>query len=165
MKAKYEKEKREGKDHGSIVRLTFKECADFILELATDRPVTIIIDALDECRENKRQASQGSYTDRQDLLDRLEEMMDAKPGKIKVFLSSRDDEDIRRRLQMYPTIVLDASKNGADIRGFIESEVGDLMTKKGQWGNDKKLREEIVRIVNDRADGMSVLPAHLAASV
>jgi len=163
VKAKYEEEKGKGRDHGSIRRLTFEECAEFIPELATDRPVTIVIDALDECRESKHQPSQGSH-DRQDLLDRLEEMTSG--NNIKVFLSSRDDDDIKSRLQNYPTITLNASRNGADIRGFIESEVGDLMRKKrSHWGNDEKLREEIIRAVNDRVDGMFVLLAHLATSV
>ena len=165
MKAKYEKELKDGKDHGSPRRLTFEECADFIMELATDHPVTIVIDALDECREIKHQASQGSHTDRQDLLDRLEEMMGAKPGNVKVFLSSRGDDDIHHRLKGYPTIKLDALKNGNDIKKFIESEVDSLMRKNNRWGNDKQLREDIITTVNDRANGMSVVISHLAESV
>jgi hypothetical protein len=156
VKAKYEEEKRKGSDHGSLKSLTFQECVDFIVEISTSHPVTLVIDALDECRENKAQSPQGSRTDRQDLLDKL---MAAENGNIKVFLSSRGDEDIRRQLQTYPTIILDASKNGLDIRRFIELEVDDLMRKKG-WGDDDKLRNEIVTAVNDRGKGMFVLLTH-----
>jgi hypothetical protein len=162
VKAKYEKEKKDGRDHGSIRRLTFEECAGFILELAADHPVTIVIDALDECREISLRSSQGSLTDRQDLLKRLREMIDAKPGNIKVFLSSRGDEDISRRLHPYPTIVLNASKNGADIRSFIESEVDKLIEKRSDFQN---LREDIIEAVDKRAGGMLVLITRLAAYV
>jgi hypothetical protein len=155
VKAKYEKEKRASKDHGSIRRLAFKECAEFILELATDRTVTIVIDALDECRENKHQPSEGGHKDRQDLLDELEKMV--VPGNIKLFLSSRGDVDIWDRLQDCPIITLNASKNGGDILRFIQSEVDDLIKKKRYLRNDENLKREIIKAVDDRSDGMLVL--------
>jgi hypothetical protein len=162
VKAKYEREKKDGIDHESIGRLTFEECAGFILELATDRPVTIVIDALDECREYAPQSSQGSQMDRQDLLTRLLEMIAANPGNIKVFLSSRDDDDIRDHLQGYPNITINASKNGKDIRRYIESEVDKLIAKRHYLRDDGNIRAEIITAIDGRADGMFVLTTHLA---
>jgi Ankyrin repeats (3 copies) len=162
VRRKYEEEKRKGGDHGSIRSLTFEESARFIMKLATSRPVTIIIDALDECRENKRRSSQGSQTDRRDL---LKELLAANHDSVRVFLSSRDDIDILRRLQRYPTITLNASKNGSDILNFIKSEVDDLMAERVDWGHDETLRDDIITTVSDRANGMSVLVPCILACV
>jgi hypothetical protein len=155
VKAKYEEEKKEAKDHGPISSLAFEDCTRFIVELATSRPVTIVIDALDECRENKHSSSGGSHTDRRDLLKKL---ITANHDNVRVFLSSRGDIDIQRRLENYPTITINAFKNGGDILSFIKSEVDDL-TKRRNWGEDKPLREDIIKAVNDRANGMSVIMA------
>jgi len=154
VQAKYEEEKKKGGDHGSIRSLTFEECTRFIVELAENRPVTIVIDALDECRENKYHSARGSHTDRRDL---LKELMAAKHENIKVFLSSRDDVDILRRLEMYPTITINASKNDGDILSFIRYEVEYLMREKSEWGREETLQEEIIAAVSARANGMSVL--------
>jgi hypothetical protein len=162
VKATYEEEKRNAKHHGSVRRLTFDECAGFILELVTDHPVTIVIDALDECRETAPRSSRGSYTDRQDLLNRLQEMITAKPGNVQVFISSRDDHDIWDRLRSYPNITISSSKNGDDILRFIKSEVDKLIAKTSYLRNDQNLKEEIIEAVNDRADGMFVLITHIA---
>jgi hypothetical protein len=162
VKAKYETEKKSGGDHGSIRRLTFEECANFILELGTSHPITIVIDALDECREIAPRSSQSSHTDRQDLLNRLQGMIAAKPGNFKVFLSSRDDDDIRDHLQSYPNITINASKNGKDIQRYIESEVDKLIAKRSYLRNDENLRAEIITAIGDRADGMFVFMTYLA---
>ncbi|KIM21726.1 hypothetical protein M408DRAFT_324900, partial [Serendipita vermifera MAFF 305830] len=160
IKAKYETERKDGKTHGSIRRLRLEECANFIVGLATDRPVSIVIDALDECRDSKYKSSESGHTDRLDLLDRIDEMIAANPSNIKVFLSSRDDGDIRPRLVNYPNIVISASQNGPDILRFIKERVDRLLKKKGRlWRNDERLKEDIINALNQRAGGMFRLPA------
>ncbi|KIM28668.1 hypothetical protein M408DRAFT_8505 [Serendipita vermifera MAFF 305830] len=160
IKAKYEMERKAGKDHGSIRHLTLEECTNFIVELATNRPVTIAIDALDECKESKYQPSESSHTNRQDLLKHIDKMIAAKPGNVRVFVSSRNDEDIVHRLNNYPNITINASQNGPDILRFIKEGVDQLLGDKGHlWRSDERLKEDIVNALNDRADGMFRLPA------
>jgi hypothetical protein len=161
VKAEYEKAKKEVRDHGPIRFLTFEECANFIVDLASDHPVSIVIDALDECRE----IPQGSQKDRQDLLNLLETI--TKTGHVKAFLSSRDDGDIKSRLQNHPNIPIGASKNGPDILRFIETKVDILFSKKRHhWGSDENLKQKVINTLNSQADGMSVyINCHLAIFV
>jgi len=154
VKDKFERERRAVQGRGAIRRLTFDDCAYFILKLASDHPVTIVIDGLDECRKTAPRVSQGSHKDRKDLLDQLRKMVDTEGGKIKAFLSSRDDHDIQHQLQSYPNIILNSSKNGNDIRNFIVSKVDELVEKTYYLQNNENLKEEIIKAVYDRADGI-----------
>ena len=71
---------------------------------------TIVIDALDECDK----------TSRADLLQALERIVHYSSNLVKVFMSSRNDQDIVRHLEHYPNIEITASKNQADIVNFCE---------------------------------------------
>jgi len=156
VKEKYEEAKRDGSPHGSIKGLTLDQCTEFIIQLAKNRPVMIVIDALDECRGNDDQLREGGLYYLGDLINQLEEITNACPGNIKVFLSSRDNESIAKRLRNYTNISLNVKRNQDDIRRFIEEKV-DLLMRDKAWHDDGSLKEDIIKAVNDKADGMYVL--------
>ncbi|KAF5499783.1 hypothetical protein CGCF413_v006068 [Colletotrichum fructicola] len=84
-----------------------------LLEKYKDATVTIVIDALDECNPGTRDI----------LLDTLEYLLNASACLLKVFVSSRNDQDIVYSLQKYPNLTLSSDCNTADIELFGCEEV------------------------------------------
>lgn len=81
----YEARKRKAeKDCSSIKKLTVEDCTRLIIELTRDHPANIVLDALDECEENKRYK----------LLEAFESIIRSSGDVVKIFVSSRDDIDI-----------------------------------------------------------------------
>ena len=72
------------KDGSEVSRLDLRETIDQIIEITSRMPVTIVIDALDECRSDRRH----------ELLKTLEVLLEKSAQLVKVFVSSRDDIDI-----------------------------------------------------------------------
>ena len=111
----YCKEYRERKieadaDGAEISRLDISETTEQIIEIASEMPVTIIIDALDECCSGQRH----------ELLGALDVLLERSAHLVKVFVSSRDDVDIVLRLQKHPNIYININDNWDDIRRFIQ---------------------------------------------
>ena len=89
------------------------ETIDRLIEIASRMPVTILIDALDECQSGQRH----------ELLGALDVLLDKSAHLVKVFVSSRDDVDIVLRLQKHPNIYISIDDNEDDIHRFIQSEI------------------------------------------
>ena len=89
------------------------ETTNQIIGIASEIPVTILIDALDECRPGKRH----------ELLGALDLVLERSAQLVKVMVSSRDDVDITLRLQRHPNIYISIYDNRKDIHRFIDSEI------------------------------------------
>ena len=110
----YRKRKKEAdKDGFDISRLDILETTDQIIEIASQMPVTILIDALDECHSDQRHG----------LLGALDVLLEKSTHLVKVFVSSRDDVDIVLRLQKHPNIYISVRDNTGDIQRFIRFEI------------------------------------------
>ncbi|RYP43836.1 hypothetical protein DL768_009643 [Monosporascus sp. mg162] len=111
----YKKKEAEGFASGS---LRIEESCALIMNLAEHYPLTtIMIDALDECDPRKRL----------DLLKALEKILRESSGLVKIFVSSRDDQDIVFRLQRYPNLEIKSDRNSDDIAVFVKNEAGRLI--------------------------------------
>lgn len=86
-----------------------------LLELYNDATVTIIIDALDEFRNQK------------DLLGILENLLEVFPCLIKIFILSREDQGIVYRFGTDPNLHLSSKLNSRDMKLFIQSETDRLI--------------------------------------
>ncbi|VUC22857.1 unnamed protein product [Clonostachys rosea] len=129
--------------------LRLDESKDLILELLKQyngASATIIIDALDEC---------GSKT-RGDLLHTLEDLRAASPCPLKIFVSSREDQDIVYKLAKYPNLQLSSDCNSADIDFFIRTETQRLIDQNDLRLGDREdeLRERIIHELTAKAQGM-----------
>ncbi|KAI8314950.1 hypothetical protein K4K61_003396 [Colletotrichum sp. SAR11_59] len=114
-----------------------------LLEKYKDATVTIVIDALDECNPATRDI----------LLDTLEFLLNASPCLLKVFVSSRDDQDIVYNLRKYPNLTLSSDCNTADIELFVRSETTRLV-KKGSLLCYSERKEELCdKIVHELTCG------------
>ena len=109
--------------------------------------VVIIIDALDECDRDTRS----------DLLEFLESILQESSSLVKIFVSSRDDQDIVCQLQNYPSLELSSDRNSDDIAEFVKSEIRRLIKKKALLRssmNKEELQQVIIDRVTEGANGM-----------
>ena len=129
--------------------LQIDDSCDIIKKLIEYYPMTtIIIDALDECNAEEREK----------LLDAVEGLLkDSSLGLLKVFLSSRDDQDIACTLRDYPNVDLVSSRNSADIEAFVREETSRLV-KKQRLLRNSNAKETLIALIVDEvssgADGM-----------
>jgi hypothetical protein len=141
----YEKKEAEGFASGP---LRIEESRDLIIQLAELYPLTIIvIDALDECNPEKRS----------DLLDALDMILRECSNLIKVFISSRDDQDIVFCLKQYPNLEISSERNSEDIASFVKTTAKDLIRKRKllKYSQSKQDMEDlIVQRVIEGASGM-----------
>ena len=80
----------------------------------------IIIDAFDECDPAKRV----------DLLEALEAILRESSSLVKIFISSRDGQDIVFQLKQYPNLEISSDRNRGDIAKFVKVETKKLIEKK-----------------------------------
>lgn len=117
----YKKRKEEAEDDGcDLANLKLADSIELILVLLESNPVTIIIDALDECDPGRR-----CY-----LLDALDRIILESASLVKIFVSSRDDNDILCRLARSPNVIIHANDNSKDIERFVHSEVDQSIRRK-----------------------------------
>lgn len=130
----------------------FKESLDMIISLTSMYTQTsIIVDALDECDPLKRRK----------FLYSLEEIMKSSSGLVKIFVSSREDNDIVRRLEGVPNLWIEAKDNRNDIQTFVEREVARCI-EQGDLLNgvvDNEMRTRITETLIDKAQGMYDCPS------
>ena len=142
-----EKWKKKGQGFSSN-GLQAEESCDLIVELTEQYPITtIVIDALDECVPEKRQT----------LLDALENILQDSMGLVKIFVSSRDDQDLVCTLREYPNLDIISDRNTVDIESFVRTETENLVRKRRLLRNSNA-RDELKALIIDRvskgADGM-----------
>ncbi|ORY68872.1 uncharacterized protein BCR38DRAFT_455710 [Pseudomassariella vexata] len=134
-------EKRQADDELSSP-LTLTESKSLITSLLghyKDTAVTIVIDALDECDK----------TTRGDLVTTLEYLLTESPCLLKIFVSSRDDQDIVYKLCRYPTLDLSSNRNAADIDTFVRWKTRRLI-ENGKLLRDSAKMKELEEKINDK---------------
>ena len=128
--------KREAQAFASGTLSVEDSCA-LILQLVEHYPLTtIVLDALDECDPGKRD----------DLLDALKEILQTSSNLIKIFVSSRDDQEIVEYLQDYPSLEIASDRNKEDIEAFVRNEVQKLV-KKGKLLRQSHTKEELTELI------------------
>ena len=136
-------------DGSEVSRLDILETTDQIIAIASEMPVTIFIDALDECRSDQRH----------ELLGALGVLLERSAHLVKVFISSRDDIDIVLRLRKHPNIYISIDDNEDDINTFIRAGVqkaqSDGRLLKGQVSSE--LQTLITKNLAKKAGGMYVI--------
>ena len=126
--------------------LTYSDCVEVLVAVSKDTPVTIILDAFDECDQDEGPI----------LIRHLKDIIHYSSEKVKVFISSRSFPAIEREITPKQSIEVTAENNGKDVNTFIKKtlrvriENGDLLN-----GNvPGQLREDIENILTIRAHNM-----------
>ena len=147
---KYQELKEAAEDNGYLEpqKLLVDQCVELILGLLTNNPATIVVDALDECDPNRRH----------ELLEALDNIIQNSANIVKVFVASRDDNDIVCRLEKSPNVIIHASDNGMDIQRYVEIQVAQSITDRRLLSGDvsEELKNRIIVALRKGAGGMSV---------
>jgi hypothetical protein len=145
--SEYKRRIEESDDNGcNPEKLSVTECEDMILGLLEKNPATIIIDALDEC-DSKR---------RHQLMRSLDNIIQKSASLVKIFVSSREDNDIVCNLEGSPNILIDATDNARDIERFIYEEVDQAVLSRRLIGGrvSEPLKAKIIQNLLNGAQGM-----------
>ena len=141
----YDKRVKDGFASGC---LELPECQNLIISLLDlYSKATIIIDALDEVFPDKRGQ----------LLGTLKKILGSSP-KVKIFVSSRNDVDIRLQLEQLPYHYIDTTDNQSDIERFVRREIEQGIERKellyGRLDPNDALTKEIIQTLVTKANGM-----------
>ena len=126
-----------------------KKCMADILSLPGQRPIYIIVDALDECPNFP-----GKPSAREEVLQLIQELVDLKLPNVHLCLASRPEMDIRMVLEPLTTLKIslhDEIGQKEDIIEYIKYVVRSDRSMQRWKEGDKKL---VVDTLSDRADGM-----------
>ena len=130
---------------------TLKECLKQMLSLSEQRPIFIILDALDECPD-----SSGFPPPRSEVLQLVKDLVELRLRGLHICTTSRPEVDIRAVLEplAFRSISLhDESGQKADIAEYVRSAVhSSPSTAMRRWrADDKNL---VIETLTERADGM-----------
>jgi hypothetical protein len=67
---------------------------------------------------------------RLELLETLEAILRESLSLVKIFVSSRDDQDIVFHLREYPNLELSSDRNSDDIASFVRAKTQDLIKRR-----------------------------------
>ena len=148
----YNQKKKAAKANNSAVaeKLTWTECITLFMSLLQDTTTFIVIDAIDELKDEERWIF---YETLSGIINRTERAV------VRVFLSSRDDGDIVRTLSKYTNIYISATDNQRDVELFVHREVERAISGRrilrGEPLSDK-LKADIISTLTKGAQGMCV---------
>ena len=130
---------------------TLKECLKQMLRLPGQRPIFLVLDALDECPD-----SSGLPPPRSEVLQFVKELVDLRLRGLYICATSRPEVDIRAVLEplAFRSVSLhDESGQKADIAEYVQSVVNSSpSTAMRRWrAGDKNL---VIETLTERADGM-----------
>lgn len=118
--------------------LSIDECQLLLSQLSAGFPrTTIVLDALDECDPKTRES----------LFDVLDAVVgNAKTNLVKVFVTSRDDADLRKRFAARPEVYIQERDNSADVGQYIRTEIGKCIVKRKLLDGlvSEELKERVV---------------------
>lgn len=113
---------------------------------------TLIIDALDECDAKTRGR----------LFDVLQSVVsESKAARVKAFVTSRDDADLRKKFADSPNVYILERDNSDDISTYIRAEVDACIVEKKLLDGDVsiELRDRIIHVLEAGAQGMYTSPS------
>jgi hypothetical protein len=144
----YDLQKQETKAIGcDMAAISFHETGSLMLKILKKVPAMIVIDALDECSRHRRPK----------LLQALTTILTRTSLKrVKVLISSRDDQDIVCKLGLFPNVYISAIDNHDDIARFTVEELDNAIQTgiflRGQVSSE--LRQHIVDTLIAKAQAM-----------
>ena len=133
-----------GPDSDTCRTLNYSECTDIILSISVEEPVTIVIDALDECDHGKCG----------ELVDKLKEIIGSTPldkstYPVKVFITTRSFAAIEKDLDSDHSLEVTPEVNRADVRKYIKETLqerrNDLLRGTASLELMKKIEDTLAR--------------------
>jgi len=127
------------------------QCLRDMLTISDQRPIYIILDALDECPNLS-----GIPSPREQVLALVKELVDLRLPHLHVCVTSRPEFDIRATLvpmALHSVSLHDESGQKQDILDYVNAVVySDAETMMKRWREDDK--KMVVESLSEKADGM-----------
>lgn len=123
-----------------------------MLKLPRQPTIYIIVDALDECLNTFK--SQKKKTEREKVMDLLEELVDLKLGNLRICVTSRPEIDILNILEPLTSQLMslhDENGQKEDILNYIATSVSNDRKTRRWSAEDKQL---VIEMLSAKADGM-----------
>ncbi len=133
-----------GSDRSS--RLDYPDCVEIVVEISKTIPITIILDALDECYHNETPV----------LNKHLKEVVRQARIPVKILISTRSFSAIEKELTTDLSIEVTAQRNHGDVLKYIETTLEDHIRDKTLLDGvvDPNLKSNIVETLASRAGNM-----------
>jgi len=147
---RYTKDQKRGFPAGKSGVLQWEDCKELLLSLLNIYPqTTIIIDALDELDLDYESKHRGL------LLELLNDVVLQCGSLVKVFVASRDDQDIVMEFKKVPNLFIKATDNLKDIERYIIREFEtDKRFTRHPWSPE--LKNTVYAELCKKASGMWV---------
>jgi hypothetical protein len=127
------------------------QCLKKMVTLLDQRPIYLIIDALDECSNTS-----GIPSDRDRVLQLVKQLIDLHLPNLHICITSRPEVDIREILESLTSLRVslhDQSGQKKDIEDYVRSAVySDSELIMRRWRREDK--ELVIETLSERADGM-----------
>lgn len=120
------------------IKLTTDESVAVILKYLEIDPVTIIIDGLDECEPKEYR----------ELIQALAKILNESASLVKIFLSSRNQQDQRFSLSSFPCFKISETDNGGDIQRYINWKLDEVI-RNGDLLNGHNISNKIIEEIQD----------------
>ena len=135
----YKKKRQKGFASGDLDK---EECVDLLLQHVNAYPqTTLILDALDECEHNL------------EIIKVFDHLICVSLKPIKIFISSRPDENIKERFEKGPNVSIKATDNQDDIAKFVNEKLGeDDENRRTKLSSN--LKETIIAVLLSKSQGM-----------
>lgn len=145
----FKKRQTVAKREGTVMtHLNLSELRALTLKIirSLSEPVTLFIDALDECDPKERH----------DLLAFLDRVRQVPSQAVKIFVSSRDDGDLCRKLRHEPNIYIRPADNRDDINRYIDHVLARAVSS-GRFldgAMSDSARDQVSNTLKHKAHGM-----------
>ncbi|EPS38865.1 hypothetical protein H072_7365 [Dactylellina haptotyla CBS 200.50] len=125
--------------------LEFEDAMELFFKFARlYKHIRIVLDGIDEC-DNHSKGELWRWIDRAST---------SPDSPIAIYISSRNDIEIRDSLQHYPTISLANSQPATELTGYIVEQVSLLKAKGSLKFHNEKLYDKVVEKLTIKSDGM-----------
>ena len=126
--------------------LNYTDCVEILMAVSKDTPITIVLDAFDECDQDESPV----------LVQHLKDVVYRSPENVKIFISTRSFPGIEREIIPEQSIEVTAENNGDDVSTFIKETLGERIQQGDLLSGNvpSQLREDIENTLTSRAHNM-----------
>ncbi len=147
----FERREAEAKVDGfDVPRLRVSECVRLMLDALGANPAVLVVDAVDEVQEDRRH----------ELLDGLCQLTRESAGVVKVFVTSRNNNNILALLPGALTIGIQRDDNKADMELFVRHHVTRAVKSRRLLNGiiSDELEEYLIQMLCAKAEEMYIEP-------
>ena len=140
-------------DHGSGMRKftteTLTKCMKDMLSLPGQRPIYIIVDALDECPDVS-----GKPSAREGVLELIQELVGLNISNLHLCVASRPEIDIQKALKPLNPLEISLHEETGQKDDIIEYIKFVVYSDRKMWSWKDKDKELVIKVLSEKAGGM-----------